>query len=89
MLCVFGGALGSVALIWNVADLFMGLMATINLIAIIPLGGLAVKLLQDYSRQRAAGQNPVFRASSLPEARGVSLWRDGETTAMTQVPVKD
>lgn len=89
MLCVFGGALGSVALIWNVADLFMGLMATINLIAIIPLGGLAVKLLKDYSRQRAAGQNPVFRASSLPEARGVSLWRDGETTAMTQVPVKD
>ncbi|WP_425452926.1 alanine/glycine:cation symporter family protein [Citricoccus muralis] len=89
VLCVFGGALGSVALIWNVADLFMGFMATINLIAIIPLGGLAVKMLKDYERQRALGLNPVFRASSLPEARGVSLWREGETEAMQLVSKSD
>ncbi|WP_313816250.1 alanine/glycine:cation symporter family protein [Citricoccus sp.] len=89
VLCVFGGALGSVALIWNVADLFMGFMATINLIAIIPLGGLAVKMLQDYQRQRALGLDPVFRSSSLPEARGVSLWREGETEAMRLVSKSD
>lgn len=89
VLCVFGGALGSVALIWNVADLFMGFMATINLIAIIPLGGLAVKMLKDYERQRALGLNPVFRSSSLPEARGVSLWREGETEAMQLVSKSD
>ncbi|GAA4758732.1 sodium:alanine symporter family protein [Citricoccus nitrophenolicus] len=88
VLCVFGGALGSVALIWNVADLFMGFMATINLIAIIPLGGLAVKMLKDYQRQRAMGINPVFRSSSLPEARGVTLWREGETEAMKVVAKK-
>lgn len=88
VLCVFGGALGSVALIWNVADLFMGFMATINLIAIIPLGGLAVKMLKDYQRQRALGINPVFRSSSLPEARGVTLWREGETEAMKVVAKK-
>ncbi|MFC7403271.1 alanine/glycine:cation symporter family protein [Citricoccus sp. GCM10030269] len=85
VVCVFAGALGSVALIWNIADLFMGFMATINLIAIIPLGGLAVKLLKDYSDQRKAGVDPVFRSSNLPEAKGVTLWREGETEAMRVV----
>ncbi|WP_068257205.1 alanine/glycine:cation symporter family protein [Janibacter corallicola] len=78
LLCVLGGSLGSVALVWSLADLFMGFMATINLIAILPLGGLAMALLKDYSQQKAEGKNPVFRRSSLPQARGVSLWDDEE-----------
>ena len=85
LVCVFGGALGSVTLIWNLADLFASLMATINLIALIPLGGLGLKLLKDYERQVKDGLDPRFRASSLPEARNVTLWRDGETQAMRRV----
>lgn len=78
LLCVVGGSLGSVALVWSLADLFMGVMATINLIAIIPLGGLAMALLKDYSQQKAKGLNPVFRRSDLPQARGVTLWGDDD-----------
>ena len=44
------------------ADLFMGLMAIINLIAILLLSGIAAKVLKDYTEQRKAGKNPVFKA---------------------------
>lgn len=77
ILCVALGALGSVALVWNLADLVMGVMATINLIAILPLGGLAIALLKNYDRQLSRGEEPVFRRSELPQARNVELWGDG------------
>lgn len=83
LLCVVGGSLGSVALVWSLADLFMGFMATINLIAILPLGGLAIALLKDYSRQKSLGRNPTFHRSRLPKARGVTLWDDED--ALEQV----
>ena len=86
LLCVVGGALGEVLLVWSLADTFAALMATINLVAIIPLGGLAIKMLKDYEAQRKQGRDPVFHVSSLPEAKGVELWREGETTAMRTVP---
>ncbi|MCK7641724.1 alanine:cation symporter family protein [Corynebacterium sp. CCM 8835] len=70
VLCVFGGALGSVPLVWALADTFSGLMATANLIAIIPLGGVAVALLRHFSEQRARGLNPVFHRDDLPRLRG-------------------
>ncbi len=84
LLCVVGGALGSVALVWNLADTFAALMATINLVAIIPLGGLAVKLLRDYERKLKAGEDPGFHVSDLPEARNVALWQDTPETAPLQ-----
>lgn len=74
LLAVMGGALGSVDLVWGLADLFMGFMATINLIAIIPLGGLAVALLKHYLQQKAKGHNPVFHRDDLPQAKNVSAW---------------
>lgn len=80
LLCVLGGSLGSVALVWTMADLFMGFMATINLIAIIPLGGLAMALLRNYGEQKAKGLNPVFRRADLPQARGVTLWGEEDAT---------
>ncbi|MFX0537245.1 alanine/glycine:cation symporter family protein [Ornithinimicrobium sp. Y1847] len=83
MLCVLGGALGSVALIWNLADLVMGLMATINLIAILPLGGLAIALLKDYGEQRVSGKDPVFHRDRLPQAKGVSVWGDDDIATFT------
>lgn len=87
LLAVVGGSLGSVDLVWGLADLFMGIMATINLVAIIPLGGLAVALLSHYLRQKAAGHNPVFHRDDLPQARNISAW-DG-TDPMTHQAVAD
>lgn len=70
ILCVIGGAVGSVPLVWSLADTFSALMATINIIAILPLGGVAVALLKNYSEQMAKGLNPVFHRDDLPNLRG-------------------
>ncbi|WP_047240481.1 alanine/glycine:cation symporter family protein [Corynebacterium epidermidicanis] len=70
VLCVFGGALGSVPLVWALADVFSGLMATVNLIAILPMGGIAVALLKNFAEQRKQGLNPVFHRDDVPGIRG-------------------
>ena len=87
LLAVVGGAFGSVDLVWGLADLFMGFMATINLVAIIPLGGLSVALLHHYLKQKAAGHDPVFHRDDLPQARNVSAW-DG-TDPITRLHVSE
>lgn len=74
VLCVFAGSLAALDLVWGLADIFMSIMATINLVAIIPLGGLAIELLRDYNRQKDAGVDPVFHRDSLPQARNVECW---------------
>ena len=64
---VVWGALQAVATVFNTADASMGLMATINLIAIVALSGTVVKLTRDYFAQRKAGVEPVFHAADYPE----------------------
>lgn len=64
---VVWGALQSVATVFNVADASMGLMATINLVAIVLLSATVVKLTRDYFAQRKAGIEPVFHARDYPE----------------------
>ena len=74
---VVGGALQAVATVFNTADASMGLMATINLIAIVALSGTVVKLTRDYFGQRKAGQEPIFHAADYPELGGKiehSIW---------------
>lgn len=62
---VFVGALLDFTTIWTVADILMGLMAIVNLVAIILLGNKAIAALKDYTNQRREGKNPVFRADEL------------------------
>lgn len=44
IICVFLGSLFEVDLVWNLADLFNGLMAIPNLIALLALSGIVAKL---------------------------------------------
>lgn len=67
---VVWGAYESVATVFNAADASMGLMATVNLIAIVLLSGTVVKLTRDYTGQRKAGRTPVFHAADFPELSG-------------------
>jgi AGCS family alanine or glycine:cation symporter len=64
---VVWGALQAVATVFNTADASMGLMATINLIAIVLLSGTVVKLTRDYFGQRAQGVEPRFHGRDYPE----------------------
>ena len=57
---VFLGAQADFSLVWNLADVTMGFMAIVNIIAIFLLGKVALKVLQNYEKQRKEGRNPVF-----------------------------
>ncbi len=70
LLMVIWGAYETVTNVFNAADASMGLMATINLIAILLLSGTVAKLTKDYFAQRKAGQSPVFHAADYPELAG-------------------
>ena len=74
-LMVLFGATVSMDIVWNLADVFMALMAITNLIAIALLGKFAFKALEDYRSQKKAGiKDPVFKSSSIPELKNVTEW---------------
>lgn len=75
---VIFGALVDLAIVWNLADLFMGIMALINLIAIVMLGKIAFAALKDYKAQRKEGKDPVFYADSIPGLDGIESWETKE-----------
>lgn len=60
VLAIFLGAQADFSLVWNLADVTMGFMAIVNIIAILLLGNVAIKVLKDYEKQKKQGQNPVF-----------------------------
>jgi alanine or glycine:cation symporter, AGCS family len=59
------GSVATVQIVWDMADLFMGLMALLNLVAIALLGKIAFAALKDYTRQKKQGLDPVFYAENI------------------------
>ncbi|MBM7458880.1 alanine/glycine:cation symporter family protein [Rhodococcus coprophilus] len=78
VLCVFLGAIGSVPLVWALADLSMGVMAIVNLVALIPLSGIAYAMFHNYTAQRKQGRDPVFHRGDVPGVRGIQVWGDDD-----------
>lgn len=72
------GALASVQIVWDLADLFMALMAITNLYAITRLCPIAFLALKDYTLQKRAGKDPVFYADSLPNHSDIESWPKNE-----------
>jgi len=66
---VMFGAVASLPMVWSLADVSMGLMAIVNLVAIILLSGIVIKLAKDYNRQLDAGKVPTFDANDFPELK--------------------
>ena len=62
---VFVGATLEFGLVWDIADVLMGIMAIINLPVIVILGKTAIKALDDYLSQKKAGKDPEFKASNI------------------------
>lgn len=69
ILMVIWGSYEKVQTVFNAADAAMGLMATVNLIAIVLLSGTVVKLTKDYIEQRQRGEDPTFEAKNYPELK--------------------
>ncbi|PTO64845.1 alanine/glycine:cation symporter family protein [Vibrio splendidus] len=66
---VMFGSLATLPTVWALADVSMGLMAIVNLVAIILLSGIVIKLAKDYNRQLDAGKVPTFDADDFPELK--------------------
>ena len=60
VVAVYLGAQADFSLVWNIADITMGLMAIVNIVAIILLGNIAIRTLRDYESQKKAGKKPIF-----------------------------
>lgn len=57
LVCVFIvlGSLGEVKLVWNLADLFNGIMVIPNIIGLFVLTSVSVKVIKDYDKCKAEG----------------------------------
>ncbi|MDN3684308.1 alanine:cation symporter family protein [Vibrio sinaloensis] len=66
---VMFGAVASLPVVWALADVSMGLMAIVNLVAIILLSGIVIKLAKDYNRQLSEGKVPTFDSNDFPELK--------------------
>jgi len=77
MLVVFFAAINTMTLAWNMADIGVGMMAWLNLIAILLLRKVALKVFKDFELQYKAGvKDPVFN----PEKLGIEntdVWNNG------------
>ena len=81
VIVVLFGSIVKVQVVWDLADLFMGLMAIINLVAITLLGKYAFLALDDYTKQKKAGiKNPIFNASNIKGLENVECWNEKEFT---------
>lgn len=73
---VMFGSVRSAGLVWSIADIFMGLMALVNMYAIFRLSKVAKTLLDDYMVQKKEGRDPEFFKDDvdLPGKEHIEAW---------------
>ncbi len=71
---IFAGAGMQIDLAWGMADIAQCILAFINIPVCILIGGIAFRALEDYTRQRAGGNNPVFKASDIQLKETTDFW---------------
>lgn len=73
---VFIGAIASAGIVWDLSDMLQGLAVVINVPVILILGGTAIKCLNDYTKQKKEGKEPVFKASDIGmDAEKLDCWK--------------
>jgi AGCS family alanine or glycine:cation symporter len=80
------GAVKSASVAWALGDIGVGLMAWLNIVAILLLHKPALKALRDYEVQKDAGQQPAFHPQALGIANA-TFWEQRspvETEAQVQ-----
>ena len=65
VIVVLVGAMGEFSVVWDLADVLMGFMAIVNIIAILLLGNKALLALKDYNSQKQDGKDPHFHPKEL------------------------
>ena len=72
---IFFGAIQEQAFVWNLSDLFMGIMALINLPTILILSNKLLACLKDYRTQRKEGKDPSFVAKDIGIKEDLDYWK--------------
>ncbi|OAQ39591.1 sodium:alanine symporter [Pedobacter psychrophilus] len=62
LVATFYGTIKTAEAAWTLGDIGVGIMAWLNVVAIVLLRKPALKVLKDYERQRKLGKDPVFVA---------------------------
>ncbi|MBO1627856.1 alanine/glycine:cation symporter family protein [Bacillus arachidis] len=78
------GSVAKIQLVWDLADLFMGFMVIINLIAITLLSKVAFAALQDYMKQKKAGKDPIFYKDSIKGLENIECWEHYQDTSTSK-----
>ncbi|MFP5115050.1 alanine/glycine:cation symporter family protein [Bacillaceae bacterium C204] len=68
------GSVAKIQLVWDLADLFMGFMVIVNLIAILLLSKVAFSALNDYIKQKKDGKDPVFYKDTIKNHENIECW---------------
>lgn len=68
------GALLEANTLWGISDILMACMTLINMPIIIYLGKYAFRALDNYTKQRKAGKDPVFKAKDIDLPHQTDYW---------------
>lgn len=71
---VFVGTQSEPGFAWNISDIFMSLMAIVNIVVILRYSKIAFNALADYIKQRKAGKLPEFKAQSIG-LKNTDVWK--------------
>jgi len=75
LVAVMFGSVKEARTAWNVGDIGVGMMAWINIIAIILLSPKALRTLKDYEKQKKEKKDPVFDPEKL-EIENAEFWEE-------------
>lgn len=88
MVATVYGTIKTAGLAWALGDIGVGLMAWLNIVAIVLLRNVAFKCLNDYEAQKAAGLDPVFDPVALG-IQNADYWEKRSAKALeTEADVK-
>ncbi len=75
IISTFSGVVNTGEFIWTFGDLGVGLMAWLNIIAILILSNKGIKILKDYEEQRSKGMEPSFDPDKFGILDKENVWR--------------
>jgi AGCS family alanine or glycine:cation symporter len=65
LVATFYGSVKTAEAAWTLGDIGVGIMAWLNVVAILLLRKPAMKVFRDYERQKKEGKDPVFKAKDV------------------------
>ena len=76
IISTFSGVLINGGVVWTMGDTGAGLMAWLNIIAVLILSKQVVGIMKDYEKQKAEGRDPVFDPEQFGISDETGVWRN-------------